>query len=342
MTTSPIDRSNAPYTGHVTTGTETTAYADKVQTTGTPTDADLQQIGALASVHTAAGGLTMGDVSPLNAAKAGAALDELSADGGNISDLLASMAATMADLFQKLRKNAMEGKVAELKTQVQAMQGQADKMRDAADNNYNAALIQGWTQFAGGAVGLAGGVVAARASFKAGKEIKAQEPAAAATPAATPKAANTAEEANSFDDLMAQAGTGRERANAFKGERPADAALDSTPEAPTAASPAAPYASGKADLLNSRAKLATELSQSMGSVITGLGGVLSAGKKHDADMDEAQGKELEAQATQAAAHLAREDEFAQMWKEATQRLLDNLKAAYDQEQSSAKATIQNI
>ena len=41
-------------------------------------------------------------------------------------------------------------------------------------------------------------------------------------------------------------------------------------------------------------------------------------------MDEAQGKELEAQATQAAAHLAREDEFAQMWKEATQRLLDNL------------------
>ena len=96
MTSLPIDRSTTPYPGHVTTGTETTAYADKVQITGAPTDEDLQQIGALASVHTTAGGLAIGGVVPLNTVKAGSALDELSSDGGNISDLLASMAVTMA------------------------------------------------------------------------------------------------------------------------------------------------------------------------------------------------------------------------------------------------------
>lgn len=336
MTTLPIDRSNTAFTARLSVGAET-AFTEKVQATGTPTVDDLQQIGALASFQPALGDLAMAGVSPLNASKASAALDELSSYGGNLSDLLASMAATMADLFQKLRKNAVEGKVAELKTQVQAMQGQADKMRDAADKNYNAALIQGWTQFAGGAVGLAGGAVAAHASFKAGKEIKLQQASATSQPATAAKATAAAGEADGFDDLLQQAGTGRARANAFKGERPA---LDSTPETTLAASQ--PHASGKADLLNSRSRLATELSQSMGSVITGLGGVFSAGQKHDADMDEAKGKELEAQATQAAADMAREDEFAQMWKEAMQRLLDNLKAAIDQEQASSKATIQNI
>ncbi len=127
----------------------------------------------------------MQEVSPLSAAKASGALDELSAYGGNLSDLLASMSATMAGIFQKLRKNAVEGKVAELKTQVQAMQGQAEKMRDAADKNYNAALIQGWTQFAGGAVGLAGGAVAAHASFKASQEIKLDQARTTESPTAS-------------------------------------------------------------------------------------------------------------------------------------------------------------
>ena len=310
--------------------------------TGLPTAEDLQDIGALASTRNAAGERPMQDVSPLSAAKASGALEELSAYGGNLSDLLASMSATMAGIFQKLRKSAVEGKVAELKTQVHAMQGQAEKMRDAADKNYNAALIQGWTQFAGGAVGLAGGAVAAHASFKAGKEIKLNQQSTSSSPSAAGKAASGVDEADGFDDLMKQAGTGRARANAFKGERPADTAVDSTPDATAATPPAAPHVGGRVDLLNSRSRLATELSQSMGSVITGMGGVFSAGQKHAADMDEAQGKELEAKSTQAAADMAREDEFAQMWKEAMQRLMDNLKAAIDQEQAASKATIQNI
>lgn len=343
MTTPPIDRSRPAYAPSVPAASDSTTVAQKASDTGEPTAEDLQNIGSLTFVHASAEDRAMSGASGLTATKASGALDELSAYGGNLSDLLASMSATMVGIFQKLRKSAVDGKVAELKTQVQAMQGQAEKMRDAADKNYNAALIQGWTQFAGGAVGLAGGAVAAHASFKAGKEIKLNEASASASPTAVGKATSGADDVDGIDDLMAQANAGRARADAFKTERPADAAVDRTAEAvPAPVNAAAPPVGGRVDLLNSRSRLSTELSQSVGSVITGLGGVFSAGQKHDADMDEAQGKTLEAQATKAAANQAREDEISQMAKEAIQRLHDNLKAAIDQEQASSKATIQNI
>lgn len=338
--TNPIERPKAPYVPPTSTPSVQDVVVGPQAEVG-PTAEDFQQIGASFFKHPGAQDPAMGGASAITANKAGETLEEFSAYEGNISDLLASMATTMAGIFQKLRKNALDGKVAELKTQVQAMEGQAGKMRDAADNNYNAALIQGWTQFAGGAVGLAGGAVAVHASFKAGKEIKAQQSAAAAP---TAKASDAVDETSGFDDLMAQAGNGRARANAFKGERPAHDAADAAAAGESASAPAMPAAPSGAhvELLNARARLATDLSQSMGSVVTALGGVFSAGQKHEADLNEAQGKELEAQATQAAADLAREDEAVQMWKEAGQRLLDNLKAAFDQEQASAKATIQNI
>jgi hypothetical protein len=344
MTTPPIDRIRSAYVPPALTDAESSTPAEKSSGMGGPTAADLQEIGAVSSWRQAAGDLSAPNVSPLTAAKASGALDELSAYGGNLSDLLASMATTMAEIFQKLRKSAVEGKVAELKSQVQAMQGQAEKMRDAADKNYSAALTQGWTQFAGGAVGLAGGAVAAHASFKAGKEIHVEQAPKAASPNAMGAASSApdAAEADGFDDLLKQAGSGRSRANAFKGGRPADPPQDRTSAATTAEPPVPSRVGGQVDLLNSRSRLATELSSSMGSVITGLGGVFSAGQKHAADMDDAQGKELEAQSTKAAAAMAREDELAQTWKEAMQRLMDNLKAAIDQEQAASKATIQNI
>ncbi|MEK7346571.1 MAG: hypothetical protein AAB176_12855 [Pseudomonadota bacterium] len=348
MTTPPIDRSRTAYPSMVPAGTEPTSVAQSSAPTGEPTAEALQQIDASASLLYPAGERASGEVSPLTASKASDVLQELSHYDGNLSDLLASMAATMAGIFQKLRKSAVEGKVAELKTQVNAMLGQAGKMRDAADKNYNAALIQGWSQFAGGAVGLAGGAVSAHASFKAGKELQLNQ---AATAAPKTLAAKTPAdvEADGFDDLLKQAGgAGRPRADAIKGKRPADTASESAqanaPESKPAVATAetAPQSAGRVDLLNTRARLTTELSQSVGTMTTSMGGIFAAGQKQGAEMDEAQGKELEAQSTQAAANLAREEEFAQMWKEGLQRLLDNLKAAIDQEQATGKATIQNI
>jgi hypothetical protein len=299
-----------------------------------PSAEDLQQVGTSFFERPGAGGAVMGSAKTITASKASDTLNEFSAYDGDISDLLAKMASTMAGVFQKLRKNALEGQMVSLQTQVKAMQGQAGKMRDAADKNYSAALIQGWTQFAGGAVGLAGGAMAMRSSVKAGQEIKKEQGPA---PASAAKASSVSEEPSSFDDLMAKAGKGRERANAFKGASPAE-----TTATPVPAESASAASAQRVDLLNSRAKLAMDVSQSIGSVVTSLGGISSAGKKNDAELMEAEGKELEAAGTQAASDLAQENEFAQMWKESSQRLLDNLKAASDQEQSSAKAIIQNI
>jgi hypothetical protein len=283
MTPLPIETFRVALTPSMSVPVERTPVSAPLLSSEGPTAEDLQEIGALDSSRQAAGDLAIQEPLQVSAEKATTALDELSAYDGNLSDMLATMAATMVGIFQKLRKSAVEGKVAELKTQVQAMQGQAEKMKEAADKNYSAALVQGWTQFAGAAVGLAGGAVAARTSFKAGQELKLNE------------------------------GGG-----------------------------ASPASHARVDMLNTRSRLATELAQSTGSMITSLGGLVSAGQKHDADLDEAQGKRLEAQATEAAADMAREEEFAQMWKEGLQRVLDNLKAAIDQEQAASKAIIQNI
>jgi hypothetical protein len=51
---------------------------------------------------------------------------------------------------------------------------------------------------------------------------------------------------------------------------------------------------------------------------------------------------LEAEVTQAASNLAQENEFAQMWKDSSKSLIDNLKTAIEQEQSAANKVIGNI
>ena len=375
--TTPITPPRSSYVPLTTTETNTRPDITRVEPEKTDySKEDLQQAGTSLVARTGAGDRAMGPAKTITASKASDTLAEFTGYDGDISDLLAKMASTMADVFRKLRKNALEGQMVSLQTQVKAMQGQAGKMRDSADKNYKAALIQGWTQFAGGAVGLAGGAVAMRSSVKAGQEVKKEQGPA---PASAAKASSVSEEPSSFDDLMAQAGTGRpranavkgtrpaettatpaagepssfddlvaqagkgrERANAFKGTRPAEETATPVP-AESASAPSAGAASAqRVDLLNAQSRLAMDASQSVGSVVTSFGGISSAGEKHDADLIEAENKELEAVATQAAADLAQENELAQTWKESGQRLVDNLKAAFDQEQSTAKDVTKNI
>jgi len=390
--------------------------------TGEATPEDLQQIDAATSMLNPTVKRSFSAVSAMATAKASGAPDELTDYGGNMVDLLARMEIMMSGVFRQLRKNATEGKVAELKTQVSAMKDQAGKMRDAAESNHKAAMIQGWFQVGSGAVGLAGGVMSLRESNKASAEIKLKDAAATAqntdviktasnvgepdgiddllqqarrpsnaSPDVTKarslsdagmggmnsdvgldevkvdlRRANTnatkvrsssdagmnrlssdIDDINSFDDLLKQSGGGPRNSSAHSttAQRASDAGssrLSADVDADAAQAQAAARASGRADFHNARARVSTELAQSAGSMITGAGGLIAASFKQDADEAEAQGKELEAKATLAAANLAAQDELAQDMKEAMKRVMDNYKAAVDQEQSTDRAIIQNI
>ncbi len=173
-----------------------TAGSDSVSPS-TPNDGDWSQfVGGNPSGGSAAAAYPgLGSSKALSPASAKAAYQECAAMEGSLSDLLASMAATMATMFQKLRKNAVESQALDLKTQVQAMQGQAAKMRDAAEKNHTAAKWQGWSQFASGCVGVAGGAYSAYSAVKAGNALKAEQASRASadktatkTPAADPAA----------------------------------------------------------------------------------------------------------------------------------------------------------
>ncbi len=396
-----------------------TAGSDPI-TPSTPNDGDWAQfVGGNASgssVLAAYPGL--GTVKALSPASAKAAYQECAAMEGNLSDLLASMAATMALMFQKLRKNAVESQAMDLKTQVQAMQGQAAKMRDAAENNYTHAKTQAWSQFASGCVGIAGGAYSAYSAVKAGNAPKAEPTAsaspdktAAKTPAADPAAdAPTVEapkaqapaknqEVKDMDELLATKPRGRantvpkkdegvdmdelmaseprkrssnvspderpvnndvrasppQRSKSFNVKRsepltekdeaksinqPAD--TDAVPSTDAASKPAMVLPKTSADVWNLRGQVSKTFADSFGTVITSVGTSMASSYKHDADLDEAQSKELEAQSTKAAAARSMNEEIAQMSKEAIQRLFDHYKALVDQEQATSKAIIQNI
>jgi hypothetical protein len=366
-----------------------TAGSDPI-TPSTPNDGDWAQfVGGNASgssVLAAYPGL--GTVKALSPASAKAAYQECAAMEGNLSDLLASMAATMALMFQKLRKNAVESQAMDLKTQVQAMQGQAAKMRDAAENNYTHAKTQAWSQFASGCVGIAGGAYSAYSAVKAGNAPKAEPTAsaspdktAAKTPAADPAAdAPTVEapkaqapaknqEVKDMDELLATKPPGRSNAvpkkdegvdmdelmaseprkrssNVSPDERPVNndvrADTDAVPSTDAASEPAKVLPKTSADVWNLRGQVSKTLADSFGTVITSVGTSMASSYKHDADLDEAQSKELEAQSTKAAAARSMNEEIAQMSKEAIQRLFDHYKALVDQEQATSKAIIQNI
>jgi hypothetical protein len=335
--TTPIAPPRSSYVPLTTTETNTSSDITRVDTEKNDySAADLLEAGTSLFARTGAGDTVMSPAKTITASKASDTLDEFSAYDGDISDLLAKMASTMASVFLKLRKNALEGQMVSLQTQVKAMQGQAGKMCDAADKNYRAALVQGWTQFAGGAVGLAGGAVALHSSVKAGQEMKKEQGPA---PTSAAKASSVADEASSFDDLMvmAQAGKGRPRADAVKGTSPVE-----TTATPVPAESASAASAQHVDLLNARGKLALDVSQSVASLVNSLGSISSAGKKHDAELSEAESKKLEAEVTQAAADLAQENEFAQNWKDSAKSLIDNLKTAIEQEQSAANNVIGNI
>jgi len=394
-----------------------TAVSDPV-TPSTPDDGDWSQFfggnAPSGSGFVAYPGL--GSSKALSPASAKSAYQECAAMEGSLSDLLASMAATMATMFQKLRKNAVESQALDLKTQVQAMQGQAAKMRDAAEKNHTSAKWQGWSQFASGCVGVAGGAYSAYSAVKAGNALKAEQASRASadktaikTPAADPAAdkptveapkaqapaknqegqdmdellamkprgrANTVtkkDEGVNMDELMAS--PPRERSGNVSPERPVNndvlasqpqrsksfnvkrsepltekdevklvsKPIDTEAEPAAAASkPAETLPKTSSDTWNTRAQVSKTIGESLGQMATGSGSAIASNYKHDADLDEAQSKELDAQSTQAAAARAVDEEAGQMWKEAIQRLLDNFKALVDQEQASSKAIIQNI
>lgn len=69
-------------------------------------------------------------------------------------------------LQQTVRKSNQEQQVADLKKQLQSIEGQVVKMRDAAEKEYGAAMAQAWGQIAGGIMqfgfSVAGGVAAGK------------------------------------------------------------------------------------------------------------------------------------------------------------------------------------
>ncbi|MEC4720732.1 type III secretion system translocon subunit SctB [Noviherbaspirillum sp. CPCC 100848] len=134
-----------------------TASAEKSAGAKQPTNIDATQFQSIASLLGQGGSL---DIAPpatgLTIGNQERALAELNSLSSNVSADLQDFMAVFLKLAQEMRSSQREVRQSEMQAQVTTLFNAADKMREAAGLRYAAAVADGITQIAAGAV-MAGG-----------------------------------------------------------------------------------------------------------------------------------------------------------------------------------------